>query len=88
MHFGHIEAILISKVDADRHAAQAWFAGRGFTVTPMQAGMLISGAADLFQSVFQIDLCNATLPVRLPIPHELERDVKAIEIPKPPTYHT
>jgi hypothetical protein len=83
----HTEAILVLKPGADRGAVQSWFTGHGFTVNPMQAGILVSGAADLFQTVFLVDLSRATLPLRLSIPRELQDDVTDLEVCKPPTYH-
>jgi hypothetical protein len=83
----HTEAVLVLKPGADRGAVQSWFTAHGFAVNSMQAGLLVSGAAELFGTVFQVDLSRETLPLRLSIPRELQGDVTDLEVCRPPTYY-
>jgi len=87
MNSKYIEAIAVTKPNADRHGVEAWLTSHGFTVTPMRAGMLCAGAATLFESVFSVNVDQAELPLKLTVPPALQNDVVTFEIPKPPTYH-
>jgi hypothetical protein len=83
----HVEMVVTTKPGADRRAIEDWLTSHGFTVLPMQAGVLVAGSADLFDALFRLSLSQAVLPVRVAFPPELQRHIESAEIQAPPEYH-
>ena len=63
---------------------QQWFVDHGFCVTPMRAGLLVTGPKNRFETVLSLDLKDAQTPIPLPIPRELSPHVASFGIPRPP----
>ncbi len=83
----HLEMVVTTRPSADRHAIEDWLTSHGFTVLPMEAGVLAAGSADLFDSLFRLSLGQAVLPVKVAFPPELQRHIESAEIQAPPEYH-
>jgi hypothetical protein len=83
----HVEAILLWSAKGPSPAAERWLSDRGLAVTPMRAGLLVSGSREVFEAVFGVALVGRALPVALPVPVELGDNVAAISIRRPPGYH-
>jgi hypothetical protein len=87
MDSSYVEAVLTAKPNADRHVIETWLEHRKLAALPMQAGMLVTGSKDQFESIFGIRLDQTTLPVALPVPPELRGEIESFQIPAPPHYH-
>jgi hypothetical protein len=83
----YVESILILNERGDSDAVRPWLVHRGFSVTPMRAGFLVSGPKDNFETTFSVDLAEAEPPIQLPIPREISRYVASFGIPKPRQVH-
>jgi len=83
----YLEAIAVwSNQDCDQELVAVWFKQRNLTVIPMQAGLLVSGAIENFEAAFSLQLLGKPLPIDLPLPTDLSRDLESITIPSPPKY--
>ena len=82
----HVEAILLWSAEGPSPAVERWFSDRGLAVTPMRAGLLVSGSRKVFERVFGVTLAGRDLPVSLPVPAPLGDAVAAISIRRPPDY--
>jgi hypothetical protein len=82
---GHdfVEAFVKLKAGAKTDQVRHWFEQRGLTVLHMQAGLLLSGAADVINRVFNCDVSTLPRPARLQPPAAVADDVESIEIPRP-----
>ena len=78
-----IESILVLNERGSSERVQQWFIDRGFNVTPMRAGLLISGPRATFETALSVDLEDVELPVDLPIPPEVREHVSSFGIPRP-----
>jgi hypothetical protein len=83
----YVEALLIWNERGPDEPVRQWFTDRGFRVLPMRGGLLVSGPASLFETVFGVNLANAEPPIQLPIPPEIKHHVASFGIPKPRQYH-
>ena len=70
----HVEAILLWSAQGPSPAAERWLSDRGLAVTPMQAGLLVSGRREAFEAAFGLSLAGRDLPVSLPVPVPLGDD--------------
>jgi hypothetical protein len=82
----HVEAILLWSAKGPSPAAERWLSDRGLMVTPMRAGLLVSGGREAFEVAFGVALAGRDLPVSLPVPVPLGDNVAAISIRRPPGY--
>jgi len=82
-----VEMVVTTRPNADRRAIEKWLTSHGFSVLPMQAGMLAAGSADLFDSLFRVNLSQTVLPVNIQFPPELQKDIESAEVQAPPEYH-
>ena len=82
-----IESILVwnerGPSEAVREAVRQWFIDRGFNVTPMRAGLLISSPRATFEAALSVNLRDLEPPVELPIPPEVRERVASFGIPRP-----
>lgn len=78
-----VEAFTKLKPGGASAAVRHWFEQQGLTVLPMQAGLMISGSADLFNRVFDCDVLTLGRPAQLSPPAAVAHDVELIEIPRP-----
>jgi hypothetical protein len=83
----HVEMVVTMKPNADRPAIEGWLTSHGFSILPMQAGVLVAGSTDLFMSLFGVDLNQSVLPVRIQFPSALQRHIESAEVQAPPEYH-
>jgi len=83
----YIEAILVWNPRGPSDPVRRWWVDRGFAVQTMRTGLLISGPAKTFEAALNVDLDDARLPFRLPIPSEIADDVASITIPGRRQYH-
>jgi hypothetical protein len=78
-----IESILVWNERGPSEAVRQWFIDRGFNVTPMRAGLLISGPRATFEASLSVNLRDVEPPVELPIPPEVRERVTSFGIPRP-----
>jgi hypothetical protein len=76
-----LEAVLTWKESGPNDMVKSWFMDRGFGVTQMQTGLLITGDKPRFEKEFPVDLTQPELPLKLQIPAVLSKDVASITIP-------
>jgi hypothetical protein len=82
-----VEAILTWS-GAEGPGAGEWLAARGFTVVPMQNGLLVTGPGAQFERVFGIRLDDdAPAPAPLRLPPELAAHVASFVVASPRHYH-
>jgi hypothetical protein len=79
----YIEALLVWNQRGPSEAVRQWFADRGFNVTPMRAGLLISSPRATFEAALSVNLRDVEPPVELPIPPEVRERVASFGIPRP-----
>ena len=79
----YIESLLVWNERGASDSVRQWFVDHGFNVTPMRAGLLITGPRDRFETLFGVDLKDAEPPIQLPIPRELSPHVASFGIPRP-----
>ena len=77
-----IEAFLLWNENGPSDSVAQWVQRQGLTVTPLQAGLLISGTQDKFERAFVIDLANTEPPFELPVPQDLQEHVTSIGVRK------
>jgi hypothetical protein len=78
-----IESLLVWNERGPSEGVRRWFIDRGFDVTPMRAGLLISGPRAAFETALSVDLEDVDPPVDLPIPREVREHVASFGIPRP-----
>jgi hypothetical protein len=79
----YIEALLVWNERGPSEAVRQWFVDRGFNVTPMRAGLLISGPRATFEAALSVNLRDVEPPVELHIPPEVREHVASFGIPRP-----
>ena len=82
----YIEAIIEWAGSGPSPVAGDWFTRRGFVVTTMRTGLLISADRGAFDAAFALSLESVEPPVDLPVPDELADVVSSIMIPKPRSF--
>jgi hypothetical protein len=79
----HVELILQWEADANTDRVRDWLRQRGIGFMPMQSGLLIFGNKGTFDQHLSVSLDNITPPAQIPVPPELQNDVKSIMLPSP-----
>jgi len=78
-----IEALLVWNERGSSEGVRQWFIDRDFNVTPMRAGLLISGSRATFEAALSVSLGDVEPPVELPTPPEVMEHVSSFGIPRP-----
>jgi hypothetical protein len=79
----YIESLLVWNERGPSDSVRQWYVDRGFDVTPMRAGLLITGPKARFETALDVDLKDAEPPIQLPIPREVSEHVASFGIPRP-----
>jgi hypothetical protein len=77
-----IEIVVVPKSHVDCQSIQQWFSSRGFSPTLIQAGLLVVGEKQLFESTFGLKIDPANLPLKVSPPSELRSQIEPFEIPR------
>lgn len=77
-----IEALLVWNQKSANNLVGQWLQQQGLNITPMKAGLLISGTRDQFEIVFSVNLKDADTPIEIPVPVAIQEHVLSIGIPK------
>lgn len=78
----YIEAILVWSKGQSQEQVQQWLRSKGFNVTEMVSGLLITGTLNTFEKTFAVKINIENAPIQLSIPRELQGSVSSITIPK------
>ena len=81
----YLEA-LVTWAGEPSEAAVQWFEQRGFAVVRLKRGLLLHAQRSLVESVFGVQLRDAPLPVRLPVPQAREQEIASITVVRPREY--
>lgn len=77
----YVEAVLTWNTTGPNDAVKDWFTSRGFGITSMQAGLLVTGTKAHFEKEFGVDLTQTEFPIELPTPTSLSINTASIIIP-------
>ena len=81
----YVEAIVIVADKKETGRIKNWFEDKGFQTIPMQAGLLITGTAGLFETTFNDTVGDRVTKQELSVPGQLEETVDHIvlyQVPK------
>ncbi|HEV3166586.1 MAG TPA: hypothetical protein VGZ22_21355 [Isosphaeraceae bacterium] len=79
------EAVLSWGPQGPHPPVTSWLEQQGFSVTPMQTGLLLTGNSTTFNKAFGGDVRTMPRPARLPVPAPIAPHVQWIELPRPRT---
>jgi hypothetical protein len=77
-----IEAILRWSAEGPDETVNEWFTSRGFGVTPMRVGLLVTGDRDLFERELRMDSARPDSQTKLAVPAALSKHVASITVPQ------
>jgi hypothetical protein len=78
----HVEVVVVLRPDADADVVTRALAGHGLRVTPIQAGLLVTGEASAVRAAFGAESLDA-----LRTPDALQEHVDSVEMVPPKHSH-